>query len=221
MPDTHPNRQEQIKRTESKGSQNSSYTPVLLNGFLGVHWRLLNLYKHRADNRSNICSSKAAMTQHSQAADSNLFPETIHGETWPCMSPWLQMPLGISKEENIPELPSSPPLLPSSLSVLSAILFLRLSPHPPQQTAQSSSALTHHLFLLSSILHALPTGQTGNSDLTFRRQGMTLGSMCAATIRTNRTYRHLLPGTGRRLPSELGLSTNTDALLPGIHPNRT
>lgn len=131
------------------------------------------------------------------------------------------MPLGISKEENLPELLSSPPLLPSSLSVLSVILFLRLSPNPPQQTAQSSSALTHHLFLLQSILRALPTGQTGNSDLTFRTQGMTLGSMCAATIRTNRTYRHLLPGTGRRLLSELGLSTNNDALLPGIHPNRT
>lgn len=35
MPDTHPDRQ-MIKRTENKGSQNSSYAVVLLNGFFSV-----------------------------------------------------------------------------------------------------------------------------------------------------------------------------------------
>lgn len=66
---THTQTGRKRLRGQSKGSQNSSYTLVLLNGFFGVHWRLLNLYKHCADNRSNICSSKAVMTQHSQAAD--------------------------------------------------------------------------------------------------------------------------------------------------------
>ena len=91
MPDTHPDRQEMIKRAETKGSGNSSKRSGTAEGFLPRAWCLLNLYKHSVDSRANICSSKAVMTQHSLAADSNLFPETIQRETWPCMSSWLQI----------------------------------------------------------------------------------------------------------------------------------
>lgn len=43
MTGTHPDRQGGIKRTEKGGSQNSSYSPVLLNDFFCVYGVFLNL----------------------------------------------------------------------------------------------------------------------------------------------------------------------------------
>ncbi len=37
MPGTHPDRQEMIKSTENKGSQNSSYALVLPNDFFSAY----------------------------------------------------------------------------------------------------------------------------------------------------------------------------------------
>lgn len=138
-----------------------------------------------------------------------------------CISAW---PWGISKKKISQNFPhhhcSSPLLFPSSLPCFSS--FCPLTPTAAVGTKRfipnsPSSRPSIPPFRLS-VHPSSPFGQTGNFDSTFRRRGMTLGSMCATVIRTNGPIHRLLPWTERRRLSKLG-QTMTPR-LPGIHPNR-
>lgn len=112
-----------------------------------------------------------------------------------------------------------PLLLPFSLPVLSAILFLRLfptTPPPPKQTAPSTLAFYS---TLPSLIHpyCATIGQMGNSNLTFTGQGMTPRlNVCSHDKKAQNTSP--TPGTRRYLLPKWGLSTNCDATFPGIQP---
>lgn len=70
----------QIRRKWLRGqgikAHRTAHTSCIAKWCLQCAWCLLNLYKQREDRGSDVFSGEAVMTQHDQAADSNLFPET-------------------------------------------------------------------------------------------------------------------------------------------------